>query len=49
MWERGRCGQGEVDGVGDRSGIYIVLCTLTFGHYDVASIRLTALVGYIVL
>ena len=43
MWERGRWWQGEVEGVGDRRGIYIVPYTLTFGHYGLAGIRLTAL------
>ena len=42
MWEGRRWWQGE-DAVGDRRGIYIVPYTLTFGHYDLAGIRLTAL------
>ena len=48
MWARGRCGHGEVDGVRDTRGIYFVPYTATFGLYDLAGIRLTALVNYIV-
>ena len=43
MWERGRCGQVEVEVEGG-IGIYLVSFTLIFGHYDLAGIRRTTLV-----
>ena len=48
MWETGRCGQGEVEREGDGVRLYFVPFTLTFGHYDLAGIRLTTLVLNIV-
>ena len=47
MWEKKTCGQRKIEGEADGRGIYFVPITLTFGHYGLAGIRLTALVLYI--